>query len=175
MVKDGKLSLYGSSTPLNDYEGSTTFACYRQQDHSFSAQTCLELKNARKGDQAGLSLYMDTHAHYDIFLQKKGGKQYVTVCYHLGDIEHTEDFPVPSSKIWLKVSGDPYNYFMSWSADGKSWNEVGKQMACYLSSETNWGFTGIMIGLWAYSPDEDGTVKPSDFRADFECFKYSKQ
>lgn len=175
VISDGKLSLYGSSISLDDYVGSTTFVCHRQEDHSFSALTSLELKNAKKGDRAGLSLYMDIHAHYDIYLQKKGGRHYVTVCYHLGEVEHTEDFPVPSSKVWLKVSGDPYNYYLSWSKDGNTWNEVGKQMACYLSSETNWGFTGIMIGLWAYSPREDGIVNPSDFHADFDCFRYNME
>lgn len=174
-IREGKLSLYGSSTPLRTHEGSSTFVCIRQQDQTFSAQTCMELKNAGKGDQAGLSIYMDIESHYDIYLQKKGGKNFITLRYHLGLMEHTEEIPVPSSRIWLKVSGDPYTYSLHWSIDGKTWNESGSQKACYLSSETNWGFTGIMIGLWAYSPDEDNVVKPSDFHADFDFFSYSAQ
>ena len=39
----------------------------------------------------------------------------------------------------------------------------------------HWGFTGIMIGLWAYSPKEDGKVKPSDFHADFDSFSYTAE
>ena len=175
VIKDGRLRLYGTSIPLKSEEGSTTFVCYRQQDHNFAAETCLELTNAKKGDQAGLSLYMDTEAHYDIYLQKKGGKQFVTLRYSLGNMEHTEDFAVPSSKIHLKVSGNPDTYFLSWSADGQTWNEIGSQKACYLSSETNWGFTGIMIGLWAYSPEKSGTVKPSDFSAAFDYFRYNEE
>lgn len=41
--------------------------------------------------------------------------------------------------------------------------------------QTFWGFTGIMIGLWAYSPKEDGKVKPSDFHADFDSFSYTAE
>ena len=175
VIKDGKLSLYGSATPLKTYEGSTTFVCYRQQDQYFSAETCVELKNAGNGDEAGMSLYMETEAHYDIYLKKKGGKNYVTLRYHLGLMEHTEEIPADASKVWLKVSGNHETYFMHWSADGKTWKELGAQKACYLSSETNWGFTGIMIGLWAYSPKEDGKIKPSDFHADFDSFRYTAE
>ena len=175
IIKDGKLSLYGSATPLKTYEGSTTFVCYRQQDQYFSAETCVELKNAGNGDEAGMSLYMETEARYDIYLKKKGGKNYVTLRYHLGMMEHTAEIPTGASKVWLKVSGDWDTYTLSWSADGQTWNEFGRQKACYLSSETNWGFTGIMIGLWAYSPKEDGKVKPSDFHADFDSFRYTEE
>ena len=90
-------------------------------------------------------------------------------------MEHTEEIPAGASKVWLKVSGDWDTYTLSWSADGQTWNEIGRQKSCYLSSETNWGFTGIMIGLWAYSPKEDGKVKPSDFLADFDSFRYTAE
>lgn len=174
-IQDGHLRLYGSSIPLKTHEGSTTFVSYRQQDIKFSAETCLELKNAKSGDEAGVSLYMDIESHYDIFLQKKGKQNIVTVRYHLGTMEHTTDIKVPSSKIWLKVSGDSFDYSLSWSEDGTNWHEAGRQKACYLSSETNWGFTGVMIGLYAYSPSEDQLVSDKDFHADFEYFEYKAE
>jgi alpha-N-arabinofuranosidase len=90
-------------------------------------------------------------------------------------MEHTTDIKVPSSKIWLKVSGDSFDYSLSWSEDGTNWHEAGRQKACYLSSETNWGFTGVMIGLYAYSPSEDQLVSDKDFHADFEYFEYKAE
>lgn len=171
-MKNGKLSLYGSRYDLRTIEGSPTFVCVRQEDHNFNATTCLELKNARNGDQAGLSLYMDVEAHYDIYLERKGGKNYVSLRYTLGTMDHIEQVAVPSSKIWLKVSGNTHDYFLHYSTDGQTWKKLGEQKACYLSSETNWGFTGIMIGIWAYSPSDDGKAAASDFHADFEEFRY---
>ena len=172
-IHDGKLSLYGSAYSLNTHEGSTTFVGYRQQDIIFSAESCLELKNAKDGDEAGISLYMDIESHFDIFLSKKGNKNIVTARCHLGTMDYSIETKVPASKIWLKVSGDYHMYYLSWSTDGKNWNELGQQKACFFSSETNWGFTGIMIGLYAYRPSEDGTVTEKDFHADFDYFKYS--
>ena len=171
-VKDGKLTLYGSPFDLRSMD-SPTFVCLRQEDHDFEAVACLEMKGAKTGDQAGLSLYMDIESHYDIYLERKGGKNYVTARYTLGTMDHTVQAAVSSSKIWLKLSGDPDFYNLSYSADGKTWKELGRQYTNFLSSETNWGFTGIMIGLWAYSPHADKTtVRPSDFRAEFDYFTY---
>ena len=87
-------------------------------------------------------------------------------------MDHIEQVAVPSSKIWLKVSGNTHDYFLHYSTDGQTWKKLGEQKACYLSSETNWGFTGIMIGIWAYSPSDDGKAAASDFHADFEEFRY---
>lgn len=175
VIKDSKLTLYGSPYDLRSMN-SPTFVCHRQEDHNFVAETCLELKGAKNGDQAGMSLYMDIESHYDIYLEKKGGKNYVTVRYTLGTIDHTVQTQVPSSEVWLRLSGDPYNYYLSYSVDGKEWKEAGKQTTNFLSSETNWGFTGIMIGLWSYSPHADTTkIKPSDFRAEFDWFRYSAE
>ena len=114
-----------------------------------------------------MSVYMDSHGHYDICLAKKGGKSVIEMKYRLGSITHTEVLPYSGNKVWLRVTGDPMMYQLWYSADGKDFKLAGTGDTRYLSSETYGNFTGIMLGLWAESPAGKGY-------ADFEYFEYKE-
>ena len=86
----------------------------------------------------------------------------------MGVFNNIEEIHVSSSKVWLRVSGDPEYYRLWYSTDGKEFKQAGIGDTRYLSSETVGGFTGIMIGLWAQSPSEKG-------HADFEYFEYNAE
>ena len=128
----------------------------------------MKLGNARSGDKAGMSIFMDSGAHYDVYIEKKGGKNVIGVRYAMGVFNNIEEIPVSSSKVWLRVSGDPEYYRLWYSTDGKEFKQAGIGDTRYLSSETVGGFTGIMIGLWAQSPSEKGY-------ADFDYFEYNAE
>ena len=108
---------------------------------------------------------MDSYAHYDICIARKGGKTVIEVTYRLGSLKHTEEFPFKGDKVWLRVTGDPMQYKLWYSADGKDFRQAGTGDTRYLSSETHGNFTGIMLGLWAQSPAEKGW-------AEFDYFEY---
>ena len=112
-----------------------------------------------------MSIYMDSYAHYDICIARKGGKTVIEVTYRLGSLKHTEEFPFKGDKVWLRVTGDPMQYKLWYSADGKDFRQAGTGDTRYLSSETHGNFTGIMLGLWAQSPAEKGW-------AEFDYFEY---
>ena len=164
-VADGKLRIHGTAADLNAHSESPSFAGIRQQHHDFTAETCVKLGNARSGDKAGLSIFMDEGAHYDVYIEKKGGKNVIGVRYAMGVFNNIEEIPVSSGKVWLRVSGDPDHYRLWYSTDGKEFKQAGIGDTRFLSSETVGGFTGIMIGLWAESPAGKGY-------ADFEYFDY---
>jgi alpha-N-arabinofuranosidase len=164
-LENGCLRLYGTDTDLNLLSESPTFVGLRQQDISFTAETCVKLKKARNDDKAGVTVFMDSGAHYDIYLVKKGANWYVGVRYAMGVLNHVEEELAGGSKVYFRITGDPDFYRFWYSEDGKEYKQLGVNHTRYLSSETIGGFTGIMLGLWAQSQSEKGW-------AEFEYFEY---
>jgi alpha-N-arabinofuranosidase len=86
----------------------------------------------------------------------------------MGVLNHTAyEMEIPGDKIYLKVKGDKDFYSFYYSLDGKQFNFLNKINVWYLSSETNGGFTGVYIGLYATSQSKN--TKAS---ADFDKFMY---
>ena len=166
-VADGKLRMYGSAEGLNELQNSPSFVGFRQEDFDFQAETCVQLGKASNGDKAGMTVYMDYNGHYDIYLQKKGGKWVVGTNYTFGPVNHVEEVVVNSGKVWLRLTGNRSQYMLWYSTDGKDFKQVGTGDARFLSTETLGNFTGIMLGLWAQSPSVKGY-------ADFEYFEYKQ-
>ena len=55
------------------------------------AAISLELKDAQANDEAGISVYMEYHSHYDLFVrQNKDKSRSVVLRYKLGELEHIE-------------------------------------------------------------------------------------
>lgn len=164
-VDGGVLKLYGTEAGLDEPKESPVFVGYRQKDIDFTAETCLSLVNARKGDKAGMTVFMDAGTHYDIFLKKNGGKTSVCIRYAMGVHDYIQETPVSGNKVYLRITGESDYYKLWYSTDGKDFKMLGINHTRYLSSETVGGFTGIMIGLWAQSPSETGY-------AEFDYFEY---
>lgn len=112
-----------------------------------------------------MSVYMDSHGHYDIALVKKSGGWAIETSYRLGALNHKDEVKFNSGKVWLRLTGDPMMYQLWFSADGKNFKLAGTGDTRYLSSETYGNFTGIMLGLWTQSASGKGY-------ADFEYFEY---
>jgi alpha-N-arabinofuranosidase len=56
---------------------------------------------------------------------------------------------------YLRITSDKDYYYMMASADGASYTTLAKMEYRYLSTETNGGFTGVMLGLFAQSNSEN--------------------
>lgn len=166
--KKGSLRLKASSVSLDDND-SPTFVGRRQEHIDFSATTVLSLNNAMSGDEAGMTILYTSQAHYDIFLKKsEKGKRKLVVRYHMGALNHTAyEMETPYDKIYLKVKGNKNFYSFYYSLDGEKFNFLNKINVWYLSSETNGGFTGVYIGLYAASQN-----KNTKAYADFDKFMY---
>jgi alpha-N-arabinofuranosidase len=166
--KKGSLRLKATPVSLDDND-SPTFVGRRQEHIDFSATTVLSLNNAKEGDEAGMTILYTSQAHYDLFLKKsEKGKRKLVVRYKMGVLNHTAyEMEIPGDKIYLKVKGDKDLYSFYYSLDGKQFNFLNKINVWYLSSETNGGFTGVYIGLYATSQSKN--TKAS---ADFDKFMY---
>lgn len=163
------LRLKGIRAGLDQSEVSPTFVARRQEHIRFTATASLSLKNAAQGDEAGLSLFRETHSHYDLFLrQDADGQQCVVLRYRLGALQHTEQaVPVKGGKVQLRITGTPDMYGFEYSVDGKRFQQIGAMDTRYISTETAGGFTGTVIGLYATATEE-----PSASYGEFEWFDY---
>lgn len=164
-ISEGRLRMYGTVSDLNEESASPAFVGFRQKDIDFIAETCVQLGDARNGDKAGMTVFMDCGAHYNIYLKKTGSKWKVGVHYAMGTIDHYNEVPVDAHRVYLRITGEPDMYKLWYSTNGVDFKCIGIGLTRYLSSETVGGFTGIMIGLWTQSPSEKGY-------ADFEYFEY---
>jgi len=87
----------------------------------------------------------------------------------LGALSH-DDQPIElkDAQAYIRIRSDKDYYYMQVSADGKSFTTLSKMDYRYLSTEVIGGFTGVMLGLFAYGKDEEGF-------ADFDWFEYTTE
>ena len=141
---------------LGDNE-SPTFVGRRQQHMKFSATAHMDLLDAERNDEAGLTLFMDNNSHYDLFVRHKDADERVLVFrYRLGNLTHEmQEIMIDRQPVYLRLMGEQDHYSFAYSVDGKKYTTINKMDVKYLSSETAGGFTGVVIGLFAQSENED--------------------
>lgn len=149
-VSGGHLTLTASAETL-DGQGSPTFVGRRQQHLRFQASAKLALDAAEEGGEAGLSVYMKCHTHYDLSLRRgRDGKTHLLLTYRLGLMRHTEaDIALPGNAATLRVEGRPEAYAFSYSTDGATFHKIAEMNTRFISSEAGGGFTGAYIALFA--------------------------
>ncbi|WP_289075613.1 glycoside hydrolase family 43 protein, partial [uncultured Bacteroides sp.] len=152
----GFLRIKGSDKKLDDYGVSPTFVGRRQEDINFQATTRMKAKG---NGNVGMTAYLCPSAHYDLYVTDGQLK----LRYRLNDLCHVEDIcKVTDDFIYLRIKGSDEIYSLMYSTDGTHYSEAGHMNTRYLSTETNGGFTGVYIGLFA----------EGDVQADYDNFKY---
>ena len=152
----GFLRIKGSDKRLDDYGVSPTFVGRRQEDINFQATTRMKAKG---NGNVGMTAYLCPSAHYDLYVTDGQLK----LRYRLNDLCHVEDIcKVTDDFIYLRIKGSDEIYSLMYSTDGTHYSEAGHMNTRYLSTETNGGFTGVYIGLFA----------EGDVQADYDNFKY---
>lgn len=167
--KKGMLRLKATTVTLDDSD-SPTFVGRRQEHINFTATTEMSLQKAQTGDEAGLSVYMEPSAHYDLMLRQSAtpGKQKLVLRYRMGALTHiAKEIELPAGKIYLRAKGDKDCYHFFYSTNGKDYQKLDSINVRYLSSETNGGFTGVYLALFAVSASPT-----SPAYADFARFDY---
>lgn len=165
---NGFLRLKATPVTLSDGQ-SPTFVALRQEHFDMEFSAPVHLQAAEENDEAGLSVFMEFHSHYDLFLrQEKGAVQAVVLRYKLGEMVHYEKEVVlpEEAKVELVVKSDIKLYTFGYRINGE-YHELGKMNTRYLSTETAGGFTGVVLGLYATSMTHNSAAY-----ADFEWVKY---
>ncbi|TAH65913.1 MAG: glycoside hydrolase family 43 protein [Anaerolineaceae bacterium] len=156
------IELTATSKKLSDEYGSPTFTCIRQCE-MVGKVSCLV---ALEEQEAGITLYMDNMHHYDFFIKKTKEGTLIQKRICIGDIAYIqESIPIENrdiAEVTLSIRMTPTNYFFEALYKDKIY-DFGKNQTRYLSTEVAEGFTGVMIGLYAQSDEED-CVKPAIFK-----------
>jgi xylan 1,4-beta-xylosidase len=166
--KKGVLRLKATTVTLDDTD-SPTFIGRRQEHINFKATTLLQQVYAQKGDESGITVYMNTTSHYDLVIkQAAGNKRVLVLRYRMGTLTHiATEIAVPDGKVYLQVTGSDDYYSFAYATDGKNYQPLGKMDVDYISSETAGGFTGIYLGLFATSKNASSKAY-TDFE-EFSC------
>ncbi|MCD7710414.1 MAG: glycoside hydrolase family 43 protein [Porphyromonadaceae bacterium] len=165
--RPGWLRLHASTVTL-DQPDSPVFLGRRQEDISFSATTLLDFSGLQEGAEAGITTYMSTDYRYDLSVVRREEGAFLTLNYRLGLLHHREaEIPLEGNIVYLRVEGKNDRYSYRYSLDGAQYESVGSMDTRFLSSETAGGFTGIYLGLFAQSRQQDTST------ADFDWFDYA--
>lgn len=158
----GKLMLSGTEITLDEAD-SPTFIGLRQKDfHAvISCDVCMS------EGEAGITLYMDENHHYDLAIRKcKNGYEAIERL-NIGDIKSVENVielkNANSASFVIHANNMYYSFFIE--VEGKE-IQLGTAKTRYLSSEVAGGFTGVVIGLYAYG-DGSNNAEFMNFKCEY--------
>ena len=164
--RKGWLRLKPTTTTL-DKATSPTFVARRQTEKVFTATTLVDASHIGEGMQTGITAYAAPLNHYDVIVEKRGGKLYAKGNIRIGELAHCDkEVPLNSNKVYLRITSDAAYYYMQVSEDGKRFQTLGKMDFRYVSTEVIGGFTGVMLGVFAQCTSTDNMY------ADFDWFEY---
>ncbi len=162
----GWLRLHATTTPL-DVADSPLFLGRRQEHIRFTATALMDYSGLQAGAKAGVTTYMSYNYGYDLSVERRADGAFLVLDYRLGLIRHREaEVPLADGPIYLRMTGTADTYSYAYSTDGEEFLTVGTVDSNLISTETAGGFTGVYLGMYAYSGQEDGSV------ADFDWFEY---
>lgn len=163
--RKGWLRMRATPTTVDETGKTLTWIGRRQTEKTFHATTYVDALRLKDGAEAGITAYAAPLNHYDTRIVKRDGKYFVQAVIRIGLISHVEkEVALPSSKVYLRVEGDPQLYHLSYSTDGKNFIRLASQDYRYLSTETLGGFVGVHLALFAQG-DAESVV-------DFDYFDY---
>lgn len=164
--RKGWLRLKPTTTTL-DKATSPTFVARRQTEKVFTATTLVDASHIGEGMQAGITAYAAPLNHYDVIVEKRGGKLYAKGNIRIGELAHCDkEVSLNSNKVYLRITSDAAYYYMQVSDDGKRFQALAKMDFRYVSTEVIGGFTGVMLGVFAQC------TSPDNMYADFDWFEY---
>lgn len=164
--RKGWLRLKPTTTTL-DKATSPTFVARRQTEKVFTVTTLLDASHIGEGMQTGITAYAAPLNHYDVIVEKRGGKLYAKGNIRIGELAHCDkEVSLNSNKVYLRITSDAAYYYMQVSDDGKRFQTLAKMDFRYVSTEVIGGFTGVMLGVFAQCTSLDNIY------ADFDWFEY---
>ena len=161
--EDNQLTLKGTDISL-DKADSPTFIGIRQKDFNalISCEVCIT------EGEAGISLYMDENHHYDLAIRKHESGYEAIERLNIGDIKSVQKAVdlknTDNISLIIHAKNEYYSFFIE--REGKE-ILLGTAQTRYLSSEVAGGFTGVIIGLYAYGESGCNHAKFTDFKCEY--------
>ncbi|WP_058303605.1 glycoside hydrolase family 43 protein [Gorillibacterium timonense] len=148
-LEQNQITLKGTEISL-DQADSPTFIGIRQKDFNVSISCNVNLTIG----ESGITIYMDEHHHYDLAIRYDGGVYKLIERINIGDVKTImNEIALEGSNhatLIIRSSNERYT-FLAHTNDKEIL--LGTAQTKYLSSEVAGGFTGVIIGLYAYGKD----------------------
>lgn len=150
--RPGMLRLHASTTTMS-MRGSPTFVGRRQQHFALQVRTELHFEPTAPGQEAGLVLRMNEAHHYDLLVTSGDGGRYVQLRTTVAGVDRiVARKEVGAGALQLVVDATRDDYRFSYAAPGAPLTTLGKAPTLPLSTELAGGFTGVVLGPYAYTP-----------------------
>lgn len=152
-TENRQLLIRGNDTTLNE-EGSPAWMGIRQEEFVVEAEVTLCLEDGGNiGNRAGLAAFYNNAYHYEIYLTKEEGQQYVCYaqCIH-GMYAVVEKLPVSCGEVTLKLKADDQFYKFFFEENGNREEELlGQGRTAGLCTEGTFrmSFTGTFLGIFS--------------------------
>lgn len=158
ILENDKMILTGTNVTLDEAD-SPTFIGIRQKDFKAEIMCNISLDEG----EAGITIYMDENHHYDLAVQKNKDGFEAVERLNIGDIKSLQNrVALTKSEAKLIIRADNYNYYFYVKINGED-VYLGSGQTRYLSSEVAGGFTGVVIGLYAYNKNGKNNAEFTDF------------
>lgn len=155
----GKLKLYSSRLTLEE-KGSPTFAAIRPIDFECSLETEFCYKPLKDGDRAGVVLRLTSEFYYFIGKQREADGTYLVVEKRAEDFRQTAcRIPLKGGKLKLQIRMSREVFGFLYAEGDEELQTAAQASTRFLSCEVAGRcFTGILLGLYAVSAENTGTV-----------------
>lgn len=165
----GCLTVYGNAYTLSD-RACPSWIGKRQRHFNMKCETLLDFVPKEENEEAGLSVVCSDRAWYALLLTVRNQKRCVILRRRVEDMLMETVVELPDTlkcvPVELYISSDREEYRFGYYVDEIP-VEVGKGKTKLLSTEVNWGFTGVMVGMYA-----TGNGKAAKSPAKFKWFRY---
>jgi len=165
--RPGWLTIRGQSCTL-DETGSPAFVGRRQMHLNCEISTLMEFIPNDEGEEAGLTVFMNEHYHYEIVKIQKEGKSLIQFRRRIGSmwkVEAEVEYDLP--RVILGINADDISFTFSFMSSNGEKITLGKGESSMLGTEVAGGFTGLFFGMYA-----TGNGKASTAPAHFDYFSY---
>ena len=141
--------------------GQPSFLATPQSHMDATASTVVRFAPAADGEEAGLAAFQD-EAHYMLVAVAREGARRVVRLERRTDAEQPQTgvevasaplYGQPGAPVRLRVIAQGARYTFAYAEAGGAWRSLGPaQDGGALSTHVAGGFTGVMLGLYAYAP-----------------------
>jgi xylan 1,4-beta-xylosidase len=160
--RPGALRLQGSAATLDDGP-PVAFVARRQAHFTCEAVAQLDFEPQTDGEEAGLTVWMNPHHHYDLFVSRRASLRHVAVRRRIGSlVAEVTRAPIPPGPVTLTITAEPDRYtFAVTGAMGEA-QTLATAEPRYLAPEVAGGFTGVCFALYTTGGGRTATT-PAHF------------
>ncbi len=166
-AKKSCLTLFGTEHTLDESQ-NLAFLGRRQQDFDCCVSALMKFEPEHDGEEAGLTVYMNEKAHYEIAVRRNNGLKTLFLRRRIGSLWKVEwEQELDANEVILNIKANDVQYIFGYSLLGEEEVIIGGGECSYLATEVAGGFTGVYFGMYA-----TGNGKPSESPAHFDYFDY---